>query len=145
MRPTPQLGGPERTNSITLSSQLGLHRADSKDELSPRSKMFPKLKEKINTIKGGGSFTKFERNTPVQTVRKDGFAQEHQKVINSQLKKREEAKTPNFGILGTQEIKPKLKEVKPRVVKEEKKEIKPKEEKKEKKEKKPTKKGGKSK
>uniref|UniRef100_A0A7S3KQR5 Uncharacterized protein n=1 Tax=Euplotes crassus TaxID=5936 RepID=A0A7S3KQR5_EUPCR len=146
MRPTPQMRGTERSSSITHSSQIGINRADSKDDLSPRSKMFPKLKEKINTIKGGGSFTKFERNTPINSGRKDWLTQENHRIINSQGKKKEEtqkSKAPNFGTLISQESKPKMKEAKPKVMKEEKKEIKPKEEKKEKNTTK--KKGGKSK
>lgn len=146
MRPTPQMRGTERSSSVTHSSQIGINRADSKDDLSPRSKMFPKLKEKINTIKGGGSFTKFERNTPINRGRKDGFTQENQKVVNSQAKNKEESKmskAPSFSSLVSKESKPKTKEAKTKVMKEEKKEIKTKEEKKDKNTTK--KKGGKSK
>lgn len=42
-----------------------------KDELSPRSKMLPGLVERVNTIKGNGSFSKFERvgsNIPSNNV-----------------------------------------------------------------------------
>jgi len=64
MRPTPHMGGIERTKSIKMTRQTSLRRGDSKEDLSPRSKMLPNLKEKMNTIKGGGSFIKFERKTP---------------------------------------------------------------------------------
>lgn len=127
MRPTPQLGSTERTNSLNLSKQVSLRRQESKEELSPRSKMFPHLKEKLNTIKGGGSFSKFERKTPKQNVKKEGFVQEFQQSVHDHLKKKEESKqlskAENMSKASTTPEHTKGK-VKP--VKEEKKEKKPK-------------------
>lgn len=125
MRPTPQIGSNDRSKSITMSNPLGLRRADSKEELSPRSKMFPGLREKMSTINGGGSFIKFERKTPVHTGRKEGFGQEFQKTINTQFNKKEEAKIGKL-LANIPKSNQDL-AVKPRAPKEEKIDTKPKE------------------
>ena len=71
MRPTPKIGGKD-TNKLSLSRQgSSIKRVDSQDDLSPRSKMLPNLKEKVSIIKGGGPFTKFKRKTSTRITRND--------------------------------------------------------------------------
>ena len=96
MRPTPHMGGIERTKSIKMTRQTSLRRGDSKEDLSPRSKMLPNLKEKMNTIKGGGSFIKFERKTPRQMNRLESFGTELKKIGSNDFSVNEEKKTITF-------------------------------------------------
>ena len=68
VRPTPMMKSHGGIASQSSTSEKKITIIESKEELSPRSKMLPGLVARVNTIKGNGSFSPFNRVAPTSSI-----------------------------------------------------------------------------
>lgn len=73
VRPTPVM---KQTSfsGVNWSAEKQITKVEYKEELSPRSKMLPGLVARVNTIKGNGSFSRFERVSSIMPVNNNALS-----------------------------------------------------------------------